>query len=120
MKSDKKLVPQHVPGGEKLPARELDRANKLLSSLATKSIIIHLVMGPDTTMTANEFVSISYDMADVLAEDIGDDLNMQVRTCDREHRGMDGFSILRGEYCEEYISNSLESTVFESYVGEYW
>lgn len=81
---------------------------------------IHLVMGPDTTMTANEFVSISYDMADVLAEDIGDDLNMQVRTCDREHRGMDGFSILRGEYCEEYISNSLESTVFESYVGEYW
>ena len=64
------------------------------------------------------FVSISYDMADVLAEDIGDDFNMQVMTCDREHRGMDGFIILLGEYCEEYIS--LERTVFESYVGEYW
>lgn len=44
MKSDKKLVPQHVPGGEKLPARELDRANKLLSSLASKSIIWVIVI----------------------------------------------------------------------------
>ena len=59
-------------------------------------------------------------MAALLAEDIGDDLNMSVSTCDREHRSMNGFSILRGEICENVGSEGLDRSVFESYVGEYW
>lgn len=81
---------------------------------------ISLVMDPDTTMSEDEFDSISYDMAAVLAEDIGDDLNMSVSTCDREHRSMNGFCILRGEICEHIGSEGLDRSVFESYVGEYW
>ena len=88
-----------------------------LALLSGCSRIIHsFLKEPIKTYTYTDDYPSLY--ADVLAEDIGDDLNMQVRTCDREHRGMDGFSILRGEYCEENIS--LERTVFESYVGEYW
>lgn len=55
---------------------------------------ISLVMDPDTTMSEDEFDSISYDMAAVLAEDIGDDLNMSVSTCDREHRSMNGLDLI--------------------------
>ena len=71
-------------------------------------------------MSEDEFDSISYDMAAVLAEDSGDDLNMSVSTCDREHRSMNGFCILRGEICENTGSEGLDRSVFESYVGEYW
>lgn len=81
---------------------------------------IHLVMNPDTTMSEDEFNAVSYDMAAVLAEDIGNDLNMSVMTCDRERRSMNGFSILRGEIVEDIGSDGLNRKVFESYVGKYW
>ena len=81
---------------------------------------ISLEMNPDTTMSEDEFNAISYDMAAVLAEDIGDDLNMFVMTSNRKRYTMNCFSILRGEICENLGPDGLDCSVFESYVGEYW
>ena len=80
----------------------------------------YLVMNPDTTMSEDEFVSVAYDMAAFLADDIGDDLNMRVSVSNHEQRTKKVYNILRGEICEDIGFESLERAVFESYVGEYW
>ena len=91
-----------------------------LVSLYPMVFSISLVMDPDTTMSEDEFDSISYDMAAAIAEDIGDDLNVSVTTADRERYNIDRFCILRGEFPEDVYADGLDRAVFESYVGEYW
>lgn len=91
-----------------------------LVSLYPMVFSIYLVMNPDTTMSEDEFVSVAYDMAAFLAEDIGDDLNMRVSVSNHEQRTKKVYNILRGEICEDIGFESLERAVFESYVGEYW
>jgi len=80
---------------------------------------ITLSMAQNTTMSENEFNSISRNMADALASELGDDLNLHVFTEDRKRHTMAGFCIIHGKNVE-HLNQSFEAAVFESYVGRYW
>lgn len=80
---------------------------------------INLVMNPDSTLSEEEFNSISDDMGATLAADLGEDFNAEIHNEDCEDNWIYWFCIVRGDIYY-HLDLNFESTVFESYVGEYW